>query len=89
MHVELKDLLTWGGMLIGLIAQWFHLKGRVSAVELKQEMDRLNHEQSMEMHRAMHEQAIETQRSNHKDALDRIDKALEQINRKLDGKADK
>lgn len=67
MHVELKDLLTWGGMLLGLVAQWFHLKGRVAAVELKQDM----------------------QRSNHREALERIDRTLERIEKKLDDKADK
>lgn len=42
MQVELKDILTWGGMIIGLIAQWFHLKGRVALLEALQERDREN-----------------------------------------------
>lgn len=42
MQVELKDILTWGGMIIGLIAQWFHLKGRVALLEALQKRDREN-----------------------------------------------
>ena len=40
MQVELKDLLTWAGMIIGLVAQWFHLKGRVALLEALQKRDR-------------------------------------------------
>ena len=48
MHIELKDILTWGAMLIGLVAQWFHLKGRVAILETKQEIQDKHHVESME-----------------------------------------
>lgn len=48
MEVSLKDILTWGGMLIGLVAQWFHLKGRVSILETKQELQKEHHDKGME-----------------------------------------
>lgn len=48
MEVNLKDILTWGGMLIGLVAQWFHLKGRVAILETKQEMQAKHHDEAME-----------------------------------------
>lgn len=67
MHIELKDILTWGAMVVGLVGQWFHLKGRVAILETKQDM----------------------QAKHHEDALDRIDRKLERIERKLDDKADK
>lgn len=67
MHIELKDILTWGAMIVGLVAQWFHLKGRVAILETKQDL----------------------QAKHHEDALDRIDRKLERIERKLDDKADK
>ncbi len=67
MHIELKDILTWGAMIVGLVAQWFHLKGRVAILETKQDI----------------------QAKHHEDALDRIDRKLERIERKLDDKADK
>ena len=38
--VDIKDILTWGAMLVGLIAQWFHLKGRVAIIEALQKRDR-------------------------------------------------
>ncbi|WP_224825780.1 hypothetical protein [Cognatishimia sp. MH4019] len=47
MEVNLKDILTWGGMAIGLVAQWFHLKGRVAILETKQELQKEHHEESM------------------------------------------
>ncbi|KMW60773.1 hypothetical protein AIOL_000938 [Candidatus Rhodobacter oscarellae] len=47
MEVNLKDILTWGGMVIGLVAQWFHLKGRVAILETKQELQKEHHEESM------------------------------------------
>lgn len=67
MEVSLKDILTWGAMAFGLVAQWFHLKGRVAILETKQDLQGKHHEESM----------------------DRIGRALERIERKLDGKADK
>jgi hypothetical protein len=48
MHVELKDLLTWGGMALGLVAQWFHLKGRVSILETKQRMQDDYHKEALD-----------------------------------------
>ena len=67
MHVELKDLIAWGAMAVGLIAQWFHLKGRVAILETKQNM----------------------QAQHHQDTVDRIDRKLDRIEKKMDGKADK
>jgi len=67
MEVGLKDLLTWGGMALGLVAQWFHLKGRVAILETKHDI----------------------QAKHHEDTLDRIDRKLERIERKMDEKADK
>ncbi|MCT4608645.1 MAG: hypothetical protein N4A70_05510 [Pelagimonas sp.] len=67
MHIELKDLLTWGAMVVGLLAQWFHLKGRVAILETK----------------------LDLQSKHHEDALDRIDRSLGRIEKKLDEKADK
>ncbi len=67
MEIELKDLITWGGIVLGLLAQWFHLKGRVSTLETKQEM----------------------QAKHHAESLGQIYRALERIERKVDGKADK
>ena len=52
---------------IGLVAHWFHLKGRVAILETKQDI----------------------QSKHHEDTLDRIDRKLERIERKLDGKVDK
>ncbi len=48
MEVSLKDILTWDGMAIGLVAQWFHLKGRVAILETKQEIQDKHHEESMD-----------------------------------------
>ncbi|MEM7296003.1 MAG: hypothetical protein AAF330_05165 [Pseudomonadota bacterium] len=48
MHIELKDILTWGAMFVGLVAQWFHLKGRVAILETKQDLQGKHHEESME-----------------------------------------
>lgn len=67
MEVSLKDILTWGGTALAVVAQWFHLKGRVAILETKQEI----------------------QNQHHKDALEHIDRTLERIESKLDGKADK
>ena len=51
---------------IGLVAHWFHLKGRVAILETRQDI----------------------QSKPHEDTLDRIDRKLERIERKLDGKVD-
>lgn len=67
MHIELKDLITWVAMGVGLIAQWFHLKGRVAILETRQDMQAKHHEETM----------------------DRIDRTLERIEKKIDEKADK
>lgn len=48
MEVNLKDILTWGGMMIGLVAQWFHLKGRVAILETKQDIQGKHHDESMD-----------------------------------------
>lgn len=48
MQVELKDILTWGAMIIGLVAQWFHLKGRVAILETKQDIQAKHHDESMD-----------------------------------------
>ena len=48
MEVSPKDILTWGGMAIGLVAQWFHLKGRVAILETKQEMQAKHHEEALD-----------------------------------------
>jgi hypothetical protein len=36
MPVEFKDLIAWGAMLVALVAQFFHLKGRVTLIEARQ-----------------------------------------------------
>jgi len=48
MHIELKDILTWGAMVIGLVAQWFHLKGRVAILETKQDIQAKHHEDALD-----------------------------------------
>lgn len=40
MHVELKDILTWGGTLLAVAGAWFNLKGRVGILEAMQGRDR-------------------------------------------------
>lgn len=39
MEVNLKDILTWGGTLVAILANWFHLKGRVALIEALQKRD--------------------------------------------------
>lgn len=39
MEVEPKDLATWGALVVGWIAQFFHLKGRVTLIEAMQKRD--------------------------------------------------
>jgi hypothetical protein len=36
MPVELKDLIAWGTLLVGAVAQFFHLKGRIMVLESRQ-----------------------------------------------------
>lgn len=36
MPIELKDLIAWGTILVGVVGQFFHLKGRVSLIEARQ-----------------------------------------------------
>lgn len=78
MEVGLKDLITWGGMAVGLVGQFFHLKGRVSILETK-----------LDIQSTHHNEALAIQSKHHDDALDRIDRKLERIERKMDEKADK
>lgn len=47
MEPSLKDLLTWGGMALGLVAQWFHLKGRVAILETKLDMQSKHHDEAL------------------------------------------
>lgn len=37
MQVELKDLIAWGALLVGTVAQFFHLKGRIMVLESRQD----------------------------------------------------
>jgi len=39
-HVELKDIITWGGTLVVVAGAWFNLKGRVTLLEALQNRDR-------------------------------------------------
>lgn len=48
MEINLKDLLTWGGMALGLVAQFFHLKGRVAILETKHDIQAKHHEATLE-----------------------------------------
>lgn len=48
MDVVFKDFLTWGGMVLGLAAQWFHLKGRVAILETKQDMQAKHHDEALD-----------------------------------------
>jgi hypothetical protein len=48
MEVGLKDILTWAAMSLGLVGQWFHLKGRVAILETKQDMQSKHHEETLD-----------------------------------------
>lgn len=37
MPIELKDLIAWGSLLVGAVAQFFHLKGRIMVLESRQD----------------------------------------------------
>lgn len=36
MQIEIKDLIAWASMLIGAVAQYFHLAGRIMVLESRQ-----------------------------------------------------
>lgn len=36
MQFDLKDLITWAGLLIGVVGQFFHLKGWITILEVRQ-----------------------------------------------------
>lgn len=67
MQFELKDLITWAGLLVGVVAQFFHLRGRITVLEMRQH----------------------DLRTDIKQVMERIDHRLENIEAKLDRKADK
>ena len=67
MPIELKDLLAWGSLLVAVVAQFFHLKGRVLVLETRQT----------------------DLRETIKDSFEKLDKKLDNIDAKLDKKADK
>lgn len=35
MTLELKDILAWGTALLGIVGQYFHLKGRIGILEAR------------------------------------------------------
>lgn len=74
MTFELKDLLAWGGAIVTIVAQFFHLKGRISVIEARQKDLREDHKDL---------------REDIKASFDKIDQKLDKIDQKLDGKADK
>lgn len=37
MQFELKDLIAWATLLVGALAQFFHLKGRIMVLESRQD----------------------------------------------------
>jgi hypothetical protein len=37
MQIELKDLIAWAVLLVGAVAQFFHLKGRIMVLESRQD----------------------------------------------------
>lgn len=39
MDIEPKDVATWFALVVGWVAQFFHLKGRVSIIEALQKRD--------------------------------------------------
>lgn len=67
MTIELKDLLAWATAVITIVAQFFHLKGRIAVLEARQS----------------------DMRETFRDSLASIDRKLDAIDKKLDGKADK
>ncbi len=67
MQFELKDLIAWATLLVGALAQFFHLKGRIMVLESRQDDFK------------------ETIKEN----FDKLGRQLEQIDSKLDKKADK
>ena len=67
MQIELKDLVAWAVILVGAVAQFFHLKGRIMVLESR------------------HDDMRETIKTNFLE----INKKLDQIDSKLDRKADK
>ncbi len=40
MTFELKDLLAWVTAIVTIVAQFFHLKGRITVIEARQKDDR-------------------------------------------------
>lgn len=36
MNVEIKELIAWGGTLVAIVAQFFHLKNRITLLEARQ-----------------------------------------------------
>lgn len=48
MDVEPKDLFTWGGTIVAMLAQWFHLKGRVAIIEAVMKRDQETFKEALE-----------------------------------------
>ncbi len=48
MDIEPKDLVTWGAVVIGWVAQFFHLKNRVAILETKQELQDRHHQDALD-----------------------------------------
>lgn len=74
MPIEIKDLIAWAATLVAVVAQFFHLKGRVALIEARQNDIRQDQ-------RAMREEV--------RDDLVRINTKLDRISDKLDGKVDR
>ncbi len=67
MLLKIEDLIAWAGLLVTVVAQLFHLRGRIAILEARQN----------------------DLRTDIKQVMDRIDHRLENIEAKLDRKADK
>tara|TARA_R110002124_G_scaffold77533_1_gene207586 strand:+ start:251 stop:454 length:204 start_codon:yes stop_codon:yes gene_type:complete len=48
MPVELKDLIAWVVLAVGVVGQFFHLKGRVALIEARQKDLRADLKESLE-----------------------------------------
>ncbi len=48
MDIEPKDLATWGAVVVGWVAQFFHLKNRVEIIATRQDLQDKHHEEALE-----------------------------------------
>lgn len=48
MMIELKDVLSWGAVFVGFLAQFFHLRNRVSLVEAKQDLQAKHQDEALQ-----------------------------------------